>query len=101
MEIYFDYYLDFTLKHSNGDCCHSLVAASPCITTQACDNNFEVCYRLGITTELFLTCQTTGVLLTAPDPVPTVLLTIYFTLNQTLGNGVRNLICLFLKVPGQ
>ena len=101
MEIYFDYYLDFTLKQSNGDCCHPPVAASPCTTTQACDNYFEVCYRPVNTTELFLTCQTTGVLFTAPDPVPAVLFTIYFTLNQMLGNGVRNPISLFLKVPGR
>ena len=94
MEIYFDYYLDGNLKQSNRNCCRPPVG---CICFESCDNYFEVCYRPVNTTELFLTCQTTGVLLTAPDPEFASLSSVTFTLNQTLGNGVRNPISLFFK----
>ena len=93
MEIYFDFYLDINLQQSNGDCCRP--AAGACL--KSCANYFEVCYRPVNTTELFLTCQTTGVLLTAPDPVFTSAHSLSFTLNQTLGNGIRNPISLFFK----
>ncbi|XP_062520995.1 uncharacterized protein LOC134195919 [Corticium candelabrum] len=93
VEIYFDFYLDINLQQSNGDCCRP--AAGACL--KSCANYFEVCYRPVNTTELFLTCQTTGVLLTAPDPVFTSAHSLSFTLNQTLGNGIRNPISLFFK----
>ena len=93
MQIYFDSYFDGNVKQSNGDCCRPAVG----VCLESCGNYFEVCYRPVNTTELFLTCQTTGVLLTAPDPVFTSLSSITFTLNQTLGNGVRNPISLFFR----
>ena len=95
MEIYLEYYLDFSLEQSNGDCCRPPVNANSC--TMTCDNYFEVCYRPDNTTELFLTCQTTGVLLAASDTKYLGAHSLNFTLNQTLGNGVRNPVSLFFK----
>ena len=93
MEIYFGFYFDGNLEQSNGDCCHPAVG----VCMESCDNYFEVCYQPVNTTELFLTCQTTGLLFTELDPVFTSLHTMNFTLNQMLGNGVRNPISCFFK----